>query len=49
MLEEWLYLQPRGENREREMDGENGWMGYRGAEEKGEEEEGDGVRVEDQE
>lgn len=31
MLEEWLYLQPRGKNRGRKMDGENGGgVGCRG-------------------
>lgn len=47
MSEEWLYLQPRGKNRGRKMDGEKGGgMGYRGTEE---DEEGDGVRVEGEE
>ena len=39
MLEEWLYLQPRGgTERERDgwIDGENGGMGYRGTESRGE-------------
>lgn len=29
-VRKWLYLQPRGKNKGRKMDGEHGGLGYRG-------------------